>query len=504
MDATWVERWREDLRVFRDTLPKVHPNPYHATSAGVLRAAIDSLGSMLPLLDHEQATVRLAGIVARIGDGHSRLTLPLDTTSGTFTGHTPTSAPKVPGLTIRDLPIRLVSLSDGFFVSRASPPYASMLGRRVIAMDGLPIDSVVSRVRPVVHGDNEQQVRNLIPEMLVLPAVLRSVGANRHADRVEMTVADDEGATTHTVRASLPGARIEWRDADGKGVSSDRSPHGDVRLWPEAEAVVFRLRDVLEDSDGSIVALSATADSILHSGAAVRFVLDLRGNPGGDSFLGEPIIQLIARNPALWRPGALFTLIDRGSFSAAVNLSAELEKHTPTIFVGEPTGGHPNTWGEARRVVLPNTGLTVRLSTVFWQLTGPTDQRRAITPLLPASASSMDWRGGRDVMLERIYDVAFPRGTSSGRWRGQAGARFLRIPIAVELVESTGGDSGRLEIGAGRELQEVRLDGSRVSFSWSGSEGRWRADGYVAGDRLIGTLLYKGWTFPFVLERMMP
>ena len=53
-----------------------------------------------------------------------------------------------------------------------------------------------------------------------------------------------------------------------------------------------------------------------------------------------------------WQPGGLWALIDRGTFSAAVMMSADLEMRTPTLLAGEKTGGHPNSYGDSRRVVL--------------------------------------------------------------------------------------------------------------------------------------------------------
>src|SRR4029079_12222584 len=102
----------------------------------------------------------------------------------------------------------------------------------------------------------------------------------------------------------------------------------------------------------------------------------------------------------LWRPGGLWVLTDRGTFSAAVMIAAALENPTTGLFAGEKTGGHPNSYGDSRRIVLPQTGLTVRVSSLYWQLTGPRDQRDGITPLVPIEARFADWKANRDPVLD--------------------------------------------------------------------------------------------------------
>ena len=51
-----------------------------------------------------------------------------------------------------------------------------------------------------------------------------------------------------------------------------------------------------------------------------------------------------------------------------------LERWTPATFVGEPTGDPPNGYGDPKRTVLPNSGLTVQVSTLYWQVSNPKDR----------------------------------------------------------------------------------------------------------------------------------
>ena len=81
-------------------------------------------------------------------------------------------------------------------------------------------------------------------------------------------------------------------------------------------------------------------------------------------------------------------------------LLCDLEKFTPAVFVGETSGASPNGYGDSRRVRLPNTGLTVRVSTLYWQYWDPRDDRQWIEPGIRAPLTSEDYRAGRDPALE--------------------------------------------------------------------------------------------------------
>ena len=108
------------------------------------------------------------------------------------------------------------------------------------------------------------------------------------------------------------------------------------------------------------------------------------------------------RNGAVNQPGRLFVIIDRGSFSAAVNAVSDLERLTNSILVGEPTAGAPSSWGDPQKIILPHSGLIARISTTYWRDWMPRDSRRWIAPDIPTTLTSTDYFAGRDPALEAI------------------------------------------------------------------------------------------------------
>jgi len=126
--------WRADIGFARTEMPRRHANLFHALTREQYDASFDRLEAGLDHLSEHEVVVRLAEIVASVGDGHSRLTLPMDPAAGFFSGHTGTSAPHV--ATFRHLPLRMLRTGEGYVVTETDAPLAVLLGSQVVETDG--------------------------------------------------------------------------------------------------------------------------------------------------------------------------------------------------------------------------------------------------------------------------------------------------------------------------------------------------------------------------------
>jgi hypothetical protein len=78
----------------------------------------------------------------------------------------------------------------------------------------------------------------------------------------------------------------------------------------------------------------------------------------------------------------------------------QLRNATGALLVGEPTGGTPNGYGEARTFSLPHSRLTVQYSTKLFR--GVEQDTDAIYPDLTVIPWSKAYFDARDVVLERV------------------------------------------------------------------------------------------------------
>src|SRR3954452_16727337 len=124
--------WSSDLDLLRREVPKMHPNAFHATTREAFDAAIEKLKSDAPSLPPHVVVAEIAKIVASIGDGHTRLTMPVDPNSGFFLGHTTTPLPADDALRFHPLPVRFFRYADGLFITDAEN--AALRGWRVMRL----------------------------------------------------------------------------------------------------------------------------------------------------------------------------------------------------------------------------------------------------------------------------------------------------------------------------------------------------------------------------------
>jgi hypothetical protein len=140
-----------------------------------------------------------------------------------------------------------------------------------------------------------------------------------------------------------------------------------------------------------------------------RLVVDLRRNGGGNNYLGDPLRREVARS-RFNRPGGLYVLTGPSTFSAAQNLVNRLERETFAIFAGEPAGGSPRHFGDAKPFEAGAITLRGGVSTLPWFDSYPQDQRKWVMPDLLIPRTFADWRAGRDLVLDAVlgHDASGP------------------------------------------------------------------------------------------------
>src|SRR5262249_50832600 len=207
------------------------------------------------------------------------------------------------------------------------------------------------------------------------------------------------------------GTEPAWEDA--------RAPGAALPLWlqnstdaywfkylPEEKLLYVQYNQVQNKAGETVEAFFKRAMAFAEANPIDRFVLDVRLNSGGNNYLNRPIIHGFIRSDKINQPGRLFTIIGRQTFSAAMNFVNAMKLNTQTLFVGEPTGARPNSYGDNAPVILPNSRIPIRLSTLWWQDMDPRDTREHQAPDLAADLTMADYRAARDPALEVIkkYD----------------------------------------------------------------------------------------------------
>jgi hypothetical protein len=380
-------RWRQDLAYLARELPRLHVDAFHAVDRAAFEAAVARLDADIPDLSDDAIIVRLMTLTALVGDGHTGVAVQ-------------TMYTRPDGWDL--YPISLMWLEDGWYVLGAMPDQADLLGARLIAIDGTPVDAAFEAVRPVVSHDNEMQLYNSAATYLVTPAVLDALGV---VDGVGPAVLDFETPFGESItREVTPVDPVSNRDAFVRladtyppGVEPLALQHPDDLYWYDylpAERTIFFQYDACANMEGDpFTDFNARLFEFVDSHDVDRIVVDLRANSGGNSTVLDPFLDTLAEHPDL----DVVVLIGRQTFSSALMNAVQLDR-AGAVLVGEPTGGRPNHYGEIRRFTLPNSGIPVVYATRYFRMLDDADPP-SLDPDIPAPPTIADKLTGHDAAL---------------------------------------------------------------------------------------------------------
>jgi hypothetical protein len=501
--AEWVGLWEEDLRAAQAQAPEAHPNLFHAIEREAWDDQLDTLISRLATLDHYEIAVELAVIMASVKDGHTRLTLPLAPGIEFMQGHSNTPDPKIPELLFHQFPLRLFIDSNGVYIARISREHAAHVGRRVVRLGTMTIDEAVAAVSPTVRHDNEMQLLHHLPMHLVLAEVLLARGVIDDRSRLEIEV---EGGDTFTLTAVPRGESVAWVDARSEAQTPLYLQNTERKFWlifvEESQTIYLQFNEVYDMDEESLAEFAERLTATSAERRAQALVVDLRNNRGGDNSLSLPLLHAIICSN-LNQAGRLFTLVGRTTFSAAMMFALNLERHTNTLFAGEATGSSGNHYGDSRKTQLPNSGLTMRVSTRYHQ-NDFTDNRPYIPPHLPAEITMDDYINGRDPAMETVMAIVRDRQAQgdpvAGRWQGTASVGLNTFELLLNF-EAAGGLANVPELEFQAPLENVVATGQMIAFQIEGPRGPIWFDGTYGTHWMSGTLGTRSRHFPFIVRR---
>jgi hypothetical protein len=407
LDSAGVEAWRSDLEFLRKEMPAHHANLFHSMSRAEFDSALNSIEARLPSLSRSEVIVELEKLDALIGDAHSSVGPWRDSVIG-----------------FHSLPVAFYWFAEGMMIHAADSANGDLIGSRVIAIGGIAVDTAIARVRPLISHDNEMGIRAYAPFLLAMPEVLEAIGLARDAGHVQLTVA--KNGKRRTVSLSPAGLfpmlagdadkswnkRAGWIDARDAASSplwlSDTNNMYWYRYLPAEKTLYVQINTIQQKASDSLSAFMRRAIAAADSARAQKLVLDLRLNGGGNGDFNKRIFLPIIKS-RYDSAGKFFVITGRRTFSAAQMLVTEIQKYTNAIFVGEPTASHGNHFGDSYKIVLPNSRVTVRVSTLWHQYLDSRDKRLMIEPAIPAPLSFADYAAGRDTALEAIFGASPPR-----------------------------------------------------------------------------------------------
>lgn len=337
----------------------------------------------------------------------------------------------------RIMDVRFAPFGEDFYVLRASPANADLLGARLVAIDGHAIAQVRATARSLSGGTEGWRDRNAA-YFFESPEQMQALGAIASADRATYRFRLVNGRTVNRlftpelanpnrVRANadrwyypapVEGEGGEWRAllAAEQAPWAFQEPDNAFRMRdaPEIDAYVIELRQNNSSDDMDIAEFMLDSLEAARSSGRRNIVLDMRMNGGGDLNTTRAWVRRLPRAV----PGRVFVLTSPFTFSAAISTVGYLKQSAPdrVTIVGEMVGDRLDFHAEGDVAALPNSGGAILYATERHDYrTGCRNienchgsvvrnpiEVQSLAPDIAAPWSIEAYRAGRDPAMEAI------------------------------------------------------------------------------------------------------
>jgi Peptidase family S41 len=437
-----------DVDALFHTIEDVHPDLYANRPRDSVIAARARIVAALPSsLSRAELWMRLAPLVAALGDGHTSIAMPREEARRMQTEGALVFPPSV----VRDDAGQVI-------ISAALLREPDLReGDRVLSLNGLGADSLLGAWMNESSGESDRfraaQVTSAFRDYVVI-----------HGIRAPYTlVTERSDGTRHSI--SLPGITqdslraIVARNRVSRTTASNftyqlAAPHVG---YMDFRSMAGNLESFKTDIAAMFGRVTADSDRVL--------IVDLRANGGGDSRLGDEFLRYVTTAPyrmsaaKAWKmsaeyrgylktflptplrwihawsfnslgrqlmkgpdgtivtfpeaptahataqpffSGRMCVLIGPQTFSSATDFADAIKTYHLGTLIGEETGGRPNGFGEAYIFRLPHSQLAVSVSSaLFVRASGDTTDHRGVVPDVVVTPADSDRRAGRDPVVER-------------------------------------------------------------------------------------------------------
>ena len=379
--------WQADLTQLAAELPGLHKNLFFNQGEKNFNNSILALQKKIPDLDNYQIVMEIAKIVAAIGDAHTMVVLPRQ----------------------KRLPVECYCFQEGVFITAALVDGTDLLHQQLVAIDGLPIATVIERFTGIISHENQSFLLSQLPGYLVCADILFGLAIAEHIDHIMLTIADRNQGQRDVPVSTLK--YEEWERCE-KVQATDQAPlyrkNQQQYYWREFDSarklLYVNYNHCKNMATCTVDTFSRQLKQAIKRKANIeRLVIDLRNNGGGNSELFQGFLQWLRTFDRLNQPGRLFVIVGRDTFSSALLNTYYLKINTKAIFLGEPTGGKPNCYGEVQYLSLHHSGLYIRYSTKYYDLVDD-DDLLSFMPDIPFAVTFADYLANIDPCLEWIYE----------------------------------------------------------------------------------------------------
>jgi hypothetical protein len=372
--------WDYEIDLLARELSEKHPNLFFRTDSTWFYHAMHQIARETHDKSLFQVSIQLQQVLAVMGDAQTKINY-----------HFLVEKSKI-------LPFEFYWFEDGIYVLKADKAYEALLGKKLTAINDVPIEEVTDSLATLLVLDNQSVLKNQIPRMLVWFQVLEYFGF-ASGNELSLTVLSASKGDALSRTIDLPvelGEMLAVQPATLPLGWQDRKSFFREQYFENEHLYYIQYnrcwsREAEEDYGSGASALFMPSFKefekevfpVLKKKEINKLVFDIRFNKGGHASQGTEFIRKICKTLPKDH-GDIFVLVGRVTNASAIINTVDFMKSEKVVLVGEETSGKPNHFGEVNRFVLPESKLIVSYSTRYFTLLDedlPTLMPDVLTPL---------------------------------------------------------------------------------------------------------------------------
>ncbi|WP_315120155.1 S41 family peptidase [uncultured Clostridium sp.] len=377
-------KWVNDITYLEEQLPKRHKNLFFKVKKEDFYIDMDELKNKVNDYSDEEIKVQLSKIIASIGDGHTMVYPNIETI----------------------YPLKLYWFKEGIYVIDAPEEYKNTINLKLDKINGKDISEVLELLKPIISHENSPQFKNLAVRYLIMPEILKGLNIINE-DKINMIFLDEKGKE---IKVDIEPDEVENIKYIGQMVEDNNNPlylrNPYINYWyeyiKEENTLYFQYNSCSEMEEKPFKQFTREMFDFIDNNKVEKLVIDLRHNGGGNSTIMNPFFKELKKREELNGKDKLYVVVGRRTFSSAILNALTFKNKTQATFIGEPTGGKPNHYGEVKELYLDNTGITVSYSVKYFK--NSKEDTDSLMPDINVEPSIIDYINKKDAVIEKILN----------------------------------------------------------------------------------------------------
>jgi hypothetical protein len=334
-------RLMEDIEYFRTEIVKQKSSAFAVLSEEAkaeFNSMVDTLIEEVDTLRLTQIFVRIAELVAFMGDAHARVNI--------FDGYY--------------YPLNFYIFNDELYIINADKPREDLLNSKVLKINGVEASEILNQMERVIPHENEYWVKTMLPQTIQQAVYLRGLDFVLYNTETIFTIEKDNIVSDVAVPVlSISDPIVDFIFPEQAGLFAvNDSEYYDYSLIDDT-TLLFNYNVCSNQPDKLFMHFNKEMFDVINENNVDRIIIDVRRNTGGSGGVftnfTNNLKTYVEKNPEV----KVFVLVGRMTFSAGVTSVSQIIEAVPsTVSVGESTGGGVNFYGSAgesfRTITTPN------------------------------------------------------------------------------------------------------------------------------------------------------